>query len=184
MKTETRTEEERTLLLENLLREARSEADRLRKRLDTFEQIMRSTRLIMGHEIKKPATAITGYLELLREDIEPVCDEATIGFLEKATDECELLNELNEFFLELLRTELDEERLGHPPVNIERAVEQVIDRLPEELKAAQRVKVSVGDNIGTSDILKLDIHHQGIGSITLTPTLDTKVVAVKAIVQS
>jgi len=59
-----RTAEDRTATLEALLNEARIEANELRARLERYRQIMASTRLVMGHELKKPAIAISGYLEL------------------------------------------------------------------------------------------------------------------------
>ena len=38
-------------------------------RLERYRRIMASTRLVMGHELKKPTTAISGYLELAHEDV-------------------------------------------------------------------------------------------------------------------
>jgi len=47
-----------------LLNESRSEADDLRRRLERHQKALLSTRLIMGHELKRPTTAIRGFLDL------------------------------------------------------------------------------------------------------------------------
>ena len=57
----TKTEEEKVQILENLLNEARAEADDLRKQVNHCQSIIASSRLVMGHELKKPTTAICGY---------------------------------------------------------------------------------------------------------------------------
>ena len=67
MKTETQSDNVETLRKQ--LSDARREADRLRAQLNKCEQILLSSRLIMGHELKKPTTAISGYLDLALEDL-------------------------------------------------------------------------------------------------------------------
>ena len=61
---ETKTED-KVQVLEKLLADARAEADVQRRKIERFSNIVISTRLIMGHELKKPATAISGYLDLV-----------------------------------------------------------------------------------------------------------------------
>ena len=48
-----KTEEQKAVVLEKLLSEAREEADALRRRLQTLEGVIESTRLIMGHELDR-----------------------------------------------------------------------------------------------------------------------------------
>ena len=67
---EIRTAEDKMAVLETLLNEARIEANQLRQRLEFYRRVIASTRLLTGHEFKKPATAISGFLELAREDVE------------------------------------------------------------------------------------------------------------------
>ena len=89
------TTDSKTQVLEQLLTEARSEADSLRKRLKRFEKIVLSTRLIMGHELKKPTTALSGYLDLVSEDLETADALTTLAYVQKALEQCRLLDELN-----------------------------------------------------------------------------------------
>lgn len=146
------TSGDRTQILEDLLNEARGEADSLRKRLKRYEKIILSTRLIMGHELKKPTTAINGYLDLVCDDLEKADELTTLSYAHKAMDECRLLNELNVFFLELLKVDSDEESLGKTPVDIAALADEVIEHIPSHLEAQQRVKISVAANVGLVDI--------------------------------
>jgi signal transduction histidine kinase len=56
----------------------------------------------MGHELKRPVIAISGYLELVVETWRKAASRRRPAD-QKARGECELLNELNDFYLELLR---------------------------------------------------------------------------------
>jgi signal transduction histidine kinase len=55
-----RTADDQTAALETLLNEARIEANELRTRVERYRLLLASTRLVMGHELKKPAIAISG----------------------------------------------------------------------------------------------------------------------------
>jgi len=138
-----RVDEEKRALLENLLNEARAEADELRKKVNRYEHIIASSRLVMGHELKKPTTAISGYLDLACEDLENSKQYSTLDYLEKARAECELLNELNLFYLELLKTEADGDAVGRERVDVETLIRDIIDQFPEDYEAHERVQVSV-----------------------------------------
>jgi signal transduction histidine kinase len=122
---ETKTED-RVQVLEKLLAEARAESDLQRRQLDRYANIIVSTRLIMGHELKKPATAINGYLDLVAEDMEEKGDYDALTFVEKATEECALLNDLNEYFIELLKVGADETVVGREPVDVRAIIREVV----------------------------------------------------------
>jgi len=143
-----KTTGDRTEVLENLLSEARAEADRLSKRVKRLEKIILSTRLIMGHEIKKPTTAISGYLDLVCDDLETTDQLTTLAYVQKAHDECKLLEDLNSFYLDLLKVDAESEFLGKSVVNVAALVTDVIRHLPPALNARQRVKVNVTHDIG------------------------------------
>ncbi len=143
MKTKTSTRD--ITALENLLQDARNEADKLRGRLKKFEQILLSTRLIMGHELKRPTTAITGYIDMVLELEENISENAE-RHLTKARSECDLLNELNMIFLELLKTNTEKEALGGTEIDIEKFFDEMIVHLPEELNATERVRFSIPPN--------------------------------------
>jgi signal transduction histidine kinase len=144
----TRTENEKAQVLEQLLGAARREADELRRKLEHFERVIASTRLVMGHELKKPTTAISGYLDLLADELEKSEDGELLSWVEKARSECQLLNELNAFYVELLRMEGEaDDTVGEVPVDVRRLVREVVEAIPEELDAGNRVHVWVDDDV-------------------------------------
>ena len=146
-----KTAEDKLQILENLLNEARAEADGLRRRVMRYEKIILSTRLIMGHELKKPTTAISGYLELVSDDLENTDALKTLAYVQKAADQCQLLTELNLFFLELLKLDSGDEFIGQATVDVNRVIAEVIERLPQNLDAGGRVKTNIGENAGVID---------------------------------
>ena len=157
MKVKSEAETSQAVL--NLLTEARSEADRLRARLRVMEQIVLSSRLIMGHELKKPTTAVSGYLDLALEDLEGERMEELENSLTKARAECDLLNELNLFFLELLKIDSRQEVLRGSKIDLRNFVFDVLDHLPRKLDTKNRVKTRISPNIGdfhmSSDAFKV-----------------------------
>lgn len=139
-------EQENLQVLMNLLAEARDEADRLRTRVKRYENILLSTKLLMGHELKKPATAITGYLDLAMELLDvPGGTERSepLECLKKARKECDLLSELNTIFLTLLRINGDQEQLPVQKIRFEALFKDVIDEFHPKLRARERVSVNV-----------------------------------------
>jgi signal transduction histidine kinase len=141
-----RTAEDRTAALEQLLNEARIEANDLRTRIERCRRIMESTRLVMGHELKRPVTAISGYLELAHEDIAKAGLDDTVRLVEKARAECELLGELNEFYLELLKVDGASGAPHAERVEIEDVICDVIEQAAS-LGAASRVRVTIVDSL-------------------------------------
>ena len=134
-------------VLASLLTEAREEADGLRVRLRKFEQILLSSRLIMGHELKKPTTAISGYLDLAVEDLRDTTCESAVQNLTKARSECELLVELNAFFLELVKVNNGDEVLHGSSIDLRTFVQETIAHLPSVLDAERRVKTRLSPHI-------------------------------------
>lgn len=140
-----RTAEDKTAVLEALLNEARIEANQLRQRLDFYRRIIASTRLVMGHEFKKPTTAMSGYLDLAHEDVAKAGLKEALAFIDKARHECALLNELNTFYLDLLKVDGG---MGEPPtedVDLLETVVDAIEQTPEHLRATERVRIVVAD---------------------------------------
>jgi two-component system cell cycle sensor histidine kinase PleC len=142
-----RTAEDRTATLELLLNEARIEANQLRARVERYRRIMASTRLVMGHELKKPVTAISGYLELACEDVEKAGLDEACRLIEKARAECELLGELNEFYLELLRVDGASGTPGVERVQVEGVIADVLEHAAAGLNARARVRVNFVDSL-------------------------------------
>jgi signal transduction histidine kinase len=142
-----RTAQDKTATLELLLNEARIEANELRARIERCRRIMESTRLVMGHELKKPAIAISGYLELACEDVERAGLEDAARLIEKARAECELLNELNEFYLELLKVDAASGAPRAERVDVEDILRDVLEQATPALHAPTRVRVNIVDSL-------------------------------------
>jgi signal transduction histidine kinase len=142
-----RTAEDKTATVEALLNEARIEANELRVRLERYRRIIASTRLVMGHELKRPTTAICGYLELAREDAVKAGSKELVAYIDKARAEADLLVELNAFYLDLLKVDggTGEPKVG--PVDVSRVIEEAAGQLPEDLGARKRLKTSSDGNI-------------------------------------
>jgi signal transduction histidine kinase len=134
-------------VLRSLLGEARAEADGLRTRLRQVEQILLSTRLIMGHELKKPTTAISGYLDLALEDLKDGASDAASENVTKARGECDLLVELNAFFLELVKVNSVDEVMQGSRVDLRSFVMDTIKHFPSVLNAQGRVKTRLSPHI-------------------------------------
>ena len=140
-----RTAEDKTAVLEALLNEARIEANQLRQRLEFYRRIIASTRLVMGHEFKKPTTAMSGYLELAKEDVEKAGLDEALAFIEKARIECALLNDLNAFYLDLLKVDGGSGEPATESVDLLETVVDAIEQTPEKLHAKERVRIAVAD---------------------------------------
>ena len=145
MEIDTGTETRQAL--ESLLNEARTEADSLRKRVEKLEKIILSTRLLMGHEIKKPTTAITGFLELALEELDDDNQQDVVNYVTKARMACHLLNDLNLFFIELLEVDTRPATVRSGEVSIRRFVEETLQHMPENLNATQRVKTRISPDV-------------------------------------
>jgi signal transduction histidine kinase len=102
----------------------------------------------MGHEIKKPATAISGYLELVCEDLESSERLTTLAYAQKANEGCKLLDELSSFYLELLKLNTSLEYLGKTRIDAASLITEVIGHLPPKLDARNRVNVNVKPDVG------------------------------------
>ena len=141
---DVRTAEDRTATLEALLNEARIEVNELRARIERSRRILASTRLVMGHETKKPVTAISGYLELACEDVERAGLAEALRLIQKAHAECELLNELNDFYLALLRVDVGSGALTTESVDVGEVIHEVLGQV-ESLQGRARVRVTMVD---------------------------------------
>lgn len=142
-----RTAEDKTATLELLLNEARIEANELRARIERYRRIVASTRLVMGHELKKPVTAISGYLQLACEDVEKAGLGSALDLIRKASSECGLLGELNEFYLELLKVDGASGTPEIERVNVEEVIADVLEHTASGLNASDRVRVTFVDSL-------------------------------------
>jgi signal transduction histidine kinase len=126
-----------------LLNEARSEADDLRKRLERQQKTLLSTRLIMGHELKRPTTAIRGFLDLALEQASPNGNGKCADSISKAIGECGLLDELNSFFVELLKVDGGASSASAEIVSVDDCLIEILDHFPESLDSRARVSLHI-----------------------------------------
>jgi two-component system sensor histidine kinase VicK len=126
-----------------LLNEARAEADELRKRLERDERVLLSTRMIMGHELKRPVTAIRGYLDLAMEQSGSGANGDALEAIKRARDECVLLDELGSFFLRLLNVDRRRTEGRGEIVKPGECIAEMLGRFPADLRAGERVVVTV-----------------------------------------
>jgi two-component system phosphate regulon sensor histidine kinase PhoR len=146
MTTKIQQEDIQTVM--NLLTESRLEADKLRETVQRYEKILLSTRLIMGHDLKRPTTAVAGYIDLVLESLEDSAnpDEQTadtLSNLRQAREQCSLLNELNLFFFELLKLENEIQKPKVQTVELEGFIKRILKLIPEKLGAQKRVSLSM-----------------------------------------
>jgi signal transduction histidine kinase len=132
--------------LVKLLNEAKSEADSLRERLERRKKILLSTRLIMGHELKRPTTAIRGFLDLALEQSNSNGNGEWVDSIDKAIKECGLLDELNSLFIELLRMDEEVVSVRGENVDVRACLNAVVTHFPAELDAGNRVKIQISQN--------------------------------------
>lgn len=86
-------------------RDARQEPAALRRELAKYREVFDSAKLIVGHEFAKPLTAISGYLDLLEERIGAAAGERERAYFAKMRGSLGRLEDLVEFFIEMLRVE-------------------------------------------------------------------------------
>ncbi len=141
--------------LEKMLRDAQLQNEELRARVTAYERIIQSTRMIMGHELKRPTNAIRGYLDLVCEDLEAANDLATLAFAEKARNECDLLNDLNSFYMTLLDVHRNERRVGRRPINVSDLIKRVLKSFPGDMKVNTRVDVDIDK--GTPEVIVSEV---------------------------
>lgn len=138
-----RTADDKTATIEALLNEARIEANNLRLRIEQLRRVIASTRLIMGHELKKPASAISGYLDLAREDAQRAGAAEALKWIDKARAETQLLSELNAFYLDLLRVDGGNGDPSAEKIVIHEVVDEAISQIPDHLRPRTRLKVEM-----------------------------------------
>jgi len=142
-----RTADDKAAAVEALLNEARIEADILRMRLEWYRRIIASSRLVMGHELKKPTSGICGYLDLASEDLRRAGMTEALKYVEKARAECDLLSDLNAFYLDLITADGGSGVPGAEMVDIPEVVQEAIAQLPAEAMLESRLDVRIAEEL-------------------------------------
>jgi signal transduction histidine kinase len=92
--------------------DSKSEMQLLREELARYRSLFDSASLIVGHELIKPLTAISGYVELLESRLESACGEDEKRYFSRLDESITRLHGLVESFLQLLRSECADEQAG------------------------------------------------------------------------
>ncbi|HER44085.1 MAG TPA: HAMP domain-containing histidine kinase [Candidatus Eisenbacteria bacterium] len=80
-----------------------SEADLLRQEIERYRSVFESASMIVGHELVKPLTSISGYVELLEDRFAAFTDSDAKRYFIRLRESIGQLEELVESFVQLLR---------------------------------------------------------------------------------
>ena len=96
----------------NAVLEVRSEMEVLEQELDRYRNVFESASMIVGHELIKPLTSISGYVELLEDRFEDSSGDDEKRYFLKLKESISQLQELVESFVQLLRFDRLGEQAG------------------------------------------------------------------------
>ena len=86
------------------------ELEFLRSEIKRYESIFDSARMIVGHELNRPLTSISGYLQLLEAKFATASGDKELGYFSKAKKATEDLQDLVEAFIQMLRFDRSAEK--------------------------------------------------------------------------
>jgi two-component system sensor histidine kinase VicK len=137
------------------LLDERSEAEILREELQRYRSVFESASMIVGHELIKPLTSISGYVELLEDRFSSSSGEDEKRYFSKLRESIRHLHELVESFVLLLRFDSSGDNAGVlERVNVRELVEKV---RPLEGRDRSRLKNAVDPQMQPVRILRKHI---------------------------
>lgn len=92
--------------------DVRSEVELLKEELERYRNVFESASMIVGHELTKPLTSISGYVELLEDRFEDASGEDEKRYFSRLRESIGRLEELVESFVQLLRFDRVGEQAG------------------------------------------------------------------------
>lgn len=121
--------------------EERSEMELLREELDRYRNVFESASMIVGHELTKPLTSISGYVELLEDKFKDLSGEDEKRYFLRLRESIVHLQELIDSFVQLLRFD----RLGEQAGVFERVdMRDLVEKLrPREGEEKARLKNTI-----------------------------------------
>lgn len=130
---------------DDIIHEARRELGELRNEIDKYKIVFDSARLIVGHEFIKPLTSISGYVELLEEDLDGAADKRNRHYFRKIREAVGHLEDLVDAFVQMLRFDSRIDRIqGMERTNLTRLVDTVRGRFEDD---AHRIENAVDGDI-------------------------------------
>jgi signal transduction histidine kinase len=88
------------------------EVELLKEERDHYRSVFEAASMIVGHELIKPLTSISGYVELLEERFEETAGEDEKRYFSRLRESIGRLQEIVESFVQLLRTDRVDEQAG------------------------------------------------------------------------
>lgn len=121
--------------------EERSEMKLLREELDRYRNVFESASMIVGHELTKPLTSISGYVELLEDKFKDLSGEDEKRYFLRLRESIVHLQELIDSFVQLLRFD----RLGEQAGVFERVdMRDLVEKLrPREGEEKARLRNTI-----------------------------------------
>ncbi len=121
--------------------EERSEMELLREELDRYRNVFESASMIVGHELTRPLTSISGYVELLEDKFEDLSGEDEKRYFLRLRESIVHLQELIDSFVQLLRFD----RLGEQAGVFERVdMRDLVEKLrPREGEEKARLRNTI-----------------------------------------
>jgi two-component system phosphate regulon sensor histidine kinase PhoR len=119
--------------ISEIILDAQKELEALRKEVNKYKVIFDSASLLVGHELIKPLTSISGYFELLEESVGETIGDKERRYCSKVREGVEQMENLIEAFVQMLRFDSRVEQVYDlENVNIYSLVETIRERLGED----------------------------------------------------
>lgn len=96
---------------EAIVLDTRKELEALRDEVLKYRKVFDSARLIVGHELNRPLTSISGYVELLEEKFDQLSGEKEHRYFGKIRESISELEGLVDSFLQMLRFDINVPRM-------------------------------------------------------------------------
>ena len=129
----------------DILLEAQRELGELRSEIDKYRIVFDSARLIVGHEFIKPLTSISGFVELIEDDLGGTIDKRTGHYFSRIKEAVGRLENLVEAFVQMLRFDSRVERMhGIERTGVRHLVDTVRGRFEDNV---DRITNAVEDDV-------------------------------------
>ncbi len=121
--------------------DVRSEVELLKEELGRYRNVFESASMIVGHELTKPLTSISGYVELLEDRFEDTSGEDEKRYFLRLRESIGRLQDIVESFVQLLRFD----RVGEQAGMLEQVdVRGLVEKLrPQEGEERSRLRNAI-----------------------------------------
>jgi signal transduction histidine kinase len=168
-----------TTQVEGVIQDVGRELEALREELAKYRSIFDSARLVVGHELTRPLTSISGYVELLESELDHSLGEKERRYCHKIKEAVDRLENIIESFVQMLRFDTDTTSGDEVEmVNIHNLVERVRSRFGDH---ASRIENAVDSGLGAVRLRRsIDIVIENLVSNAIKHSGSTEPVLVTA----